>query len=269
MLMKDKYRVLTKEEEKEILLNIKNTTGEENKKLKQEFIERNLGLVISVAKHYTVDKELLQDLTQEGCIGVLLAIERFDEEKEFKFSAYAIYWIQKEIISYLKQNESVKIPGHIYPQIKEYKDTKEKLNKTLKREITDTDVAKELGWNISKTNFIGILTKPTSSLDEKIKQDEETKLLDLIADDNLIEDTLMKKYMTEDVRNLLDSDVLTKREKEILLYRYGFYTDNEMTRKKIGEILNVGRETIRRDEVKALKKLMVIAKKEKYDDYLK
>ena len=127
-----------------------------------------------------------------------------------------------------------------------------------------------MGWSLEKTNFIGGLIKNVSSLNEKIDVDNEEKEMgEYIPSDTSVEDTLMEKNMIADVRNLLETAGLKEREKEVLLYRYGFYTDGELSRKKIGEILNVGRESIRMDEKKALRKLKKIAKEKGYDDYLR
>ncbi len=262
--------VFTKEEEKDLLQRIKFGLPAEEEKLKKEFIEHNLRLVVSIASHYTKDMDLLAELIQQGNVGLIQALDNFDIEKDSKFSTYAVFWIEKEIKAYLRDNRLIKIQKHLYPQIREYNDEKKFLSNLLVREVTDVEISKELGWSIEKTNFISGLIKNVSSLNEKIDDDDDAKEIgDFIPSDVSVEDTLMEQNMIADVRNLLETAGLKEREKEVLLYRYGFYTDSELSRKNIGEILNVGRESIRRDEEKALRKLKMIAKKKGYDDYLK
>lgn len=261
-------KILTKEEERNKLMEINAATDKEKEQLKKEFAEHNLRLVITIASSYTKDSDLLLDLIQQGNIGLLLAIDKFNIEKDTKFSSYAVFWINKEIITYLRENRLIQLPNHLYPQIREYNSAKKKLSNFLKREVTDVDISKFLGWSIEKTESIAIFTNNISSLNERLIDDDEKELIDFIPSDISVEDTLMKKNMINDIRNLIDSEILKPREKEVLLYRYGFYTDKEMSREKIGEILDIGRETIRQDEVKALKKLKTIAKKKGYNDYL-
>lgn len=261
--------VFTKEEEKDLLQRIKFGLPAEEEKLKKEFIEHNLRLVVSIASHYTKDMDLLAELIQQGNVGLIQALDNFDIEKDSKFSTYAVFWIEKEIKAYLRDNRLIKIQKHLYPQIRKYNDVKKFLSNLLVREVTDVEISKELGWSIEKTNFISGLIKNVSSLNEKIDDDDAKEIGDFIPSDVSVEDTLMEQNMIADVRNLLETAGLKEREKEVLLYRYGFYTDSELSRKNIGEILNVGRESIRRDEEKALRKLKMIAKKKGYDDYLK
>ena len=262
--------VFTKEEEKDLLQRIKFGLPAEEEKLKKEFIEHNLRLVVSIASHYTKDMDLLAELIQQGNVGLIQALDNFDIEKDSKFSTYAVFWIEKEIKAYLRDNRLIKIQKHLYPQIRKYNDEKKFLSNLLVRKVTDVEISKELGWSIEKTNFISGLIKNVSSLNEKIDDDDDAKEIgDFIPSDVSVEDTLMEQNMIADVRNLLETAGLKEREKEVLLYRYGFYTDSELSRKNIGEILNVGRESIRRDEEKALRKLKMIAKKKGYDDYLK
>lgn len=263
-------KVFTKEEEKDFLQRIKFSSPALKEKLKKEFIEHNLRLVVSIASHYTKDMDLLAELIQQGNVGLIEALDNFDMEKDNKFSSWAVFWIEKEIKAYLRDNRLIKIKKYLYPQIREYNDKKKSLNNLLVREATDEEISKELGWSLEKTNFISGLIKNVSSLNEKMNADNEEKEIgDFIPSDISVEDTLMKKNMIADVRNLLETAGLKEREKEVLLYRYGFYTDSELSRKKIGEILNIGRESIRMDEKKALRKLKIIAKKKGYDDYLR
>lgn len=263
-------KVFTKEEEKDFLQRIKFSSPALKEKLKKEFIEHNLRLVVSIASHYTKDMDLLTELIQQGNVGLIEALDNFDMEKDNKFSSWAVFWIEKEIKAYLRDNRLIKIKKYLYPQIREYNDKKKSLNNLLAREATDEEISKELGWSLEKTNFISGLIKNVSSLNEKMNADNEEKEIgDFIPSDISVEDTLMKKNMIADVRNLLETAGLKEREKEVLLYRYGFYTDSELSRKKIGEILNIGRESIRMDEKKALRKLKIIAKEKGYDDYLR
>lgn len=263
-------KVFTKEEEKDFLQGIKFSSPALKESLKKEFIEHNLRLVVATASHYTKDMDLLAELIQQGNVGLMEALDSFDMEKDNKFSSWAVFWIEKEIKAYLRDNRLIKIKKHLYPQIREYNEKKKSLSNILAKEVTDEEISKELGWSLEKTNFIGSLIKNVSSLNEKIDVDNEEKEMgEYIPSDTSVEDTLMEKNMIADVRNLLETAGLKEREKEVLLYRYGFYTDGELSRKKIGEILNVGRESIRMDEKKALIKLKRIAKEKGYDDYLR
>lgn len=263
-------KVFTKEEEKDFLQRIKSSSSTLKESLKKEFIEHNLRLVVAIASHYTKDIDLLPELIQQGNVGLIEALDNFDMEKDNKFSSCAVFWIEKEIKAYLRDNRLIKIKEHLYPQIKEYNDKKKSLSNILARKVTDVEISKELSWSLEKTIFISSLIKNVSSLNEKMDDDNEEKEIgDFIPSDTSVEDTLMEKNMIADVRNLLETAGLKEREKEVLLYRYGFYTDGELSRKKIGEILNVGRESIRMDEKKALRKLKRIAKEKGYDDYLR
>lgn len=273
-------KVLTREEEKEFLMRINNAVGKEKEKLKQEFIEHNLRLVISIAASYASksgNNELLPDLIQQGNIGLLRALEKFDISKGCKFSSYAYDWIKKEIINYFYIDKTIEIPKHIRSKIKLYLDTKSKLSTSLDREVTDSDIAKVLNWSDEDTNFIGCLIESNinsniTSLNDVVNAENDNKVGDLIPDEDSLEDKYIENSMVSDVQELLNSDILTPKERQILLYRYNFYSDKNISRRKIAEILNMsssGRELVRVAEIKALKKLKTVAKKKSYDNYLK
>lgn len=268
-------KVLTKEEEREFLTRINMATGEEKEKLQQEFIEHNLRLVISIAVSYakkTGDMDSLLDLIQQGNIGLIEAMNRFGLEKETKFSSYACIWIKKEIIDYLCINKAIGIPKYMISKMKLYSDTVDKLNRSLNIEVTDSDISKTLNWTDEDTAFVGCLVKSSiTSLNEQVNDENDNEVCDFVTDECSLEDKCFENNMVSDVHELLNSDILTENERKILLYRYGFCADGEMSREKIARKLNMsaaGREIVRKTEIKALQKLKTIAKKKEYDAYL-
>lgn len=250
--------VLSKEKEKELLEKIQNSEKEEQLKYKKEFIEHNLRLVIPIAKRYSGYNNSYLDLIQEGNIGLIKALDKFDISKGYKFSSYATWWIRRQILYYLHYNNRViRLSVDFQNKIKKYNETKEKLEKKYKREVTDIEVAKELKWSNNLVRNIILYQNDVSSLNVLMSDDSEDEQIDFVSDDNVnIEKEIISTECTRNITNFLKLCNLTDREEKIILYKYGFYDmDMKPSNENIGKMLNLGRETVRQQESKAIKKM--------------
>lgn len=228
--------LLTKEEEYCLAIKIK----EGNIEAKNIFIERNLKLVVSIAKKYRGRGMEFSDLIQEGNIGLIKAIEKFDCEKGYRFATYARWWINAAIREALNsKNRLIRIPFGKNSEIGKYVKAKQKLEEELMREPTLEEISKELNTSLQKVRELHDIQSDIMNLNYQLNDEEinSNELEDLIPSSNILEEEIINNLLTNEVIELLDKCNLTDREKDILIKRYGFFNKDPMT---FQEISNIG-----------------------------
>jgi len=250
----DLKSILSLEQEKELFLRLAN--GDDQ--VKTEIFERNLKLVISIAKKYVnvLESLNLEDLVQEGSIGLMIAIEKFDINKGYKFSTYATWWIKQSILRAINdKNSFIRLPVYLCDKLQKYRNGIKFLTQKLKRKPTKDEVTEFLELTPNEINEILIFQNEVTSLDVPISEtNEETTLQDFVLSHENVEADIIDCSRKEYMYKLLN-EVLRPREKNILLLRYGLYDGKEWTLEEIGKIYKLTRERIRQIESKALKKI--------------
>ncbi|MEW6144987.1 MAG: sigma-70 family RNA polymerase sigma factor [Thermodesulfobacteriota bacterium] len=230
--------------------------SENAKRFKQRFVKANLRLVITISRKYMGRGLPLSDLIQEGNMGLMRAVERFDHRKGFKFSTYASWWIHQAILRALQgQTRTIKVPVYLLEQANRVYKVNALLSKKLGRKPTPKEIARKSGISVEVVKRILRSTKDAISLDTPILDGEKTTLLDSIADnDTVIPDSLVAKSdLTDKLREALM--LLNPREEEILRLRFGIDQHSTYTLDEIGRKFNLTRERIRQIEKAALWKL--------------
>jgi len=257
---------LTKEQEQELFL--KYSKGDQEAKL--EIFERNLRLVVKIAKKYIGSTESLcmEDLFQEGSIGLMNAIENFDLNKGYKLSTYATWWIRQSIIRAINNTDSfVRLPVYISEDIQDFKAAVKVLTNKLKRIPTNEELAWYLGSDVDEIEKILATIYKVFSLNVCISEnDEESILQDFILSDENIEENIINKSKKESINYVLDT-VLTPKENKILKLRYGLVDGNERTLEEVGKVFDLTRERIRQIESKAINKIKSSKEYKTIEDY--
>lgn len=257
---------LSIEDEKIITQRIAN--GDEE--AKKELIEANLRLVISVAKRYIGCGIPFQDLVQEGNIGLIKAADKFDFNKGFHFSTYAIWWIRQTISRAIAdQNRLIRVPVHMSELINKIKRASRELTVKLHRDPTDAEIAKKLGIDEQEVTEANKYVISMSSLDTPIGgEDEEVTIGSFIADTNISDP--IENCERQDLHNALNKvlSTLSEREANILKLRFGFDGNQPMTLEEVGQQYGITKERVRQIEIKALQKMRNPVRSNQIKEYL-
>lgn len=230
-----------------------------DKKAREQMIRSNLRLVINIAKKYMNLGIPLSDLIEEGNIGLMRAVDKFDPSRGFRFSTYAAWWIKQAISrSIIDQGKMIRIPVYMNEEIAKCKKVTEALAHKLKRKPRASEVAKRMQMGVDKIREINQWVSKMSSLDAPIGEDGEGQVKDLIEDENLItpDQELETFFNKERAQELLE--MMSKRERQILDMRFGISSGNRYTLAAIAKKMGVSRERIRQLESAAIKKLRKI-----------
>ena len=267
MYLKEIGRIPLLTAEQELEYSVKAANGDEE--AKRVLAESNLRLVVSIAKRYVGRGLLFLDLIQEGNIGLMKAVEKFDYDKGFKFSTYATWWIRQAITRALAdQARTIRVPVHMVETINKMARIQRQMTLELNREPSEEELSKKMGISVDKVREVMKISQDPVSLETPIGEEDDSHLGDFIQDESNMspEEYATNEILKEEIKNVLDT--LQDREKEVLELRFGLKDGTSHTLEEVGKKFNVTRERIRQIEAKALRKLRHPSRARKLRDFL-
>ena len=267
MYLKEIGRVPLLSAEREAELSKRMAEGDE--KAKQELVEANLRLVVSIAKKYVGKGLFFLDLIQEGNLGLMKAVSKFDYTKGYKFSTYATWWIRQAITRAIAdQARTIRIPVHMVETIHKYTKVSRQMLQEQGREVTPEEIAKEMNMSPEKIREIIKVAQDPISLETPVGEEEDSHIGDFIEDQDspAPADAASYALLREQLCEVLHT--LTPREEHVLKLRFGLEDGRARTLEEVGQKFNITRERIRQIEAKALRKLRHPSRSKKLKDYL-
>ena len=267
MYLKEIGRISLLTPEEEMELSIKVANGDEE--AKNRLAESNLRLVVSIAKRYVGRGLLFLDLIQEGNIGLMKAVDKFDYDKGYKFSTYATWWIRQAITRALAdQARTIRVPVHMVETINKMARIQRQLTLELNREPSEEEIAKKMGISVEKVRDVIKISQDPVSLETPIGEEDDSHLGDFVKDINTMtpEEYATNEILKEEIKAVLET--LQEREQEVLELRFGLIDGTSHTLEEVGKRFNVTRERIRQIEAKALRKLRHPSRAKRLKDFL-
>lgn len=267
MYLKEIGRISLLSPEEELNLSVRVAEGDEM--AKNILAESNLRLVVSIAKRYVGRGLLFLDLIQEGNIGLMKAVEKFDYDKGYKFSTYATWWIRQAITRALAdQARTIRVPVHMVETINKMARIQRQMTLELNREPTEEELSKKMGISVDKVREVMKISQDPVSLETPIGEEDDSHLGDFIKDERSMspEEYATNEILKEEIKSVLLT--LQEREQEVLELRFGLVDGTSHTLEEVGKKFNVTRERIRQIEAKALRKLRHPSRAKKLKDFL-
>ena len=258
-------KLLTLEEESELADRIM----EGDTEAKNILAEANLRLVVSIAKRYVGRGMLFLDLIQEGNIGLMKAVDKFDVSKGYKFSTYATWWIRQAITRAIAdQARTIRVPVHMVETINKLARVQRQLTLELNREPTEEELAKKMNTSVDKIREIYKISQDPVSLETPIGEEDDSHLGDFIKDESSLspEEFATNEMLKDEISQVLET--LTEREEKVVRLRFGLEDGKPRTLEEVGQMFGVTRERIRQIEAKALRKLRHPSRSRKLRDYI-
>ena len=267
MYLKEIGRISLLTPEEEMDLSVRVADGDEE--ARNILAESNLRLVVSIAKRYVGRGLLFLDLIQEGNIGLMKAVEKFDFGKGYKFSTYATWWIRQAITRALSdQARTIRVPVHMVETINKMARIQRQMTLELNREPSDEELAKKMGISVDKVREVIKISQDPVSLETPIGEEDDSHLGDFIKDESSLspEEYATNEILKEEIKSVLAT--LQPREQQVLELRFGLIDGTSYTLEEVGKRFNVTRERIRQIEAKALRKLRHPSRAKKLKDFM-